>query len=56
MSVQNCEKRNVKAFGSLVANETNSDVEADFLNRRYIIPKKSSFYMVRLRLFMNFIC
>ncbi|PWA34523.1 hypothetical protein CTI12_AA618250 [Artemisia annua] len=45
VSVQNCEKRNIPAFGSLVANETNSDMEADFLNRRYIIPKQSSFYM-----------
>ncbi|KAJ9567183.1 hypothetical protein OSB04_003149 [Centaurea solstitialis] len=44
-SVQNCEKRNVPAFGTLVANETNSDMEADFLDRKYIIPRKSSFYM-----------
>ncbi|KAK1435419.1 hypothetical protein QVD17_01182 [Tagetes erecta] len=49
MSVQNCEKRNIQAFGSLVFNETNSDMEADFLNRKYIIPKKSSFYMSDLK-------
>ncbi|XP_076954746.1 methyltransferase-like protein 2 [Bidens hawaiensis] len=47
--VQNCEIRNVPAFGSLVANETNSDMEADFLNCRYIIPKHSSFYMSDLK-------
>ncbi|KAL4566324.1 hypothetical protein LXL04_030438 [Taraxacum kok-saghyz] len=49
LSVQNCEKRNSPAFGSLVANETNSDMEADFLNRKYIIPKQSSFYMSDLK-------
>ncbi|KAI3673138.1 hypothetical protein L6452_39253 [Arctium lappa] len=48
-SVQNCEKRNIPAFGSLVANETNSDMEADFLNSKYIIPRKSSFYMSDLK-------
>ncbi|KAI3825578.1 hypothetical protein L1987_07069 [Smallanthus sonchifolius] len=47
--VQNCEKRNLPAFGSLVANETNSDMEADFLNHEYIIPKQSSFYMSDLK-------
>ncbi|KAI7747337.1 hypothetical protein M8C21_019365 [Ambrosia artemisiifolia] len=47
--VQNCEKRNVPAFGCLVANDTNSDMEADFLNRRYVIPKQSSFYMSDLK-------
>ncbi|PWA42230.1 hypothetical protein CTI12_AA547780 [Artemisia annua] len=45
LSVQNCEKIKISAFGNLVANETNSDMEADFLNRIYIIPKQSSFYM-----------
>ncbi|PWA76158.1 hypothetical protein CTI12_AA236770 [Artemisia annua] len=50
VSDQNCEKRNIPAFGSLVANETNSDMEADFLNRIYIIPKQSSFYMKMKRL------
>ncbi|MFS7962786.1 hypothetical protein Hanom_Chr08g00730611 [Helianthus anomalus] len=44
-SLQNYEKKNVPAFGSLVSNETDSDMEADFINRRYILPKHSSFYM-----------
>ncbi|KAF5796952.1 putative DNA methylase, N-6 adenine-specific [Helianthus annuus] len=48
-SLQNCEKKNVPAFGSLVSNETDSDMEADFMNRRYIIPKHSSFYMSDLK-------
>ncbi|XP_076949651.1 methyltransferase-like protein 2 [Bidens hawaiensis] len=48
-AVQNCETRNVPAFGSLVANETNSDMEADFLNCKYIIPKQTSFYMYDLK-------
>ncbi|XP_071703646.1 methyltransferase-like protein 2 [Rutidosis leptorrhynchoides] len=48
-SDQNCEKRNVPAFESLVANETNSDMEADFLDRKYVMPKQSSFYMSDLK-------
>lgn len=48
-SVQNPEKRNIPAFESLIANETNSDMAADFLNRKYIIPKRSSFYMSDLK-------
>nr|GEX59555.1 methyltransferase-like protein 2 isoform X1 [Tanacetum cinerariifolium] len=49
LSGRNCEKRIIPAFGSLVANETRSDMEADFLNHRYIIPKQSSFYMSDLK-------
>ncbi|KAK9075538.1 hypothetical protein SSX86_003863 [Deinandra increscens subsp. villosa] len=52
--VQDCEKRYIQAFGSLVANETNSDMEADFLNRKYIIPKHSSFYMFVLQ--SSYVC
>ncbi|KAL7600277.1 hypothetical protein Lser_V15G21897 [Lactuca serriola] len=43
------EKRNTPAFGSLIANMANCDMEADFLNRHYIIPKQSSFYMSDLK-------
>ncbi|GKD90687.1 hypothetical protein Tco_1366194, partial [Tanacetum coccineum] len=50
ISVQNSEKGKILAFGSLVANETNSDMEADFLNCIYIMLKQSSFYMVHYRL------
>nr|XP_043638708.1 methyltransferase-like protein 2 isoform X2 [Erigeron canadensis] len=49
LSVQSCERKIIPAFGSLVANETNSDMEADFLSRQYIIPKQSSFYMSDLK-------
>ncbi|KAD5507833.1 hypothetical protein E3N88_15536 [Mikania micrantha] len=49
ISVQNSEKRNIRAFGSLVANDTSNDMEADFLNCKYIIPKQSSFYMSDLK-------
>ncbi|KAI3504797.1 hypothetical protein L1887_26516 [Cichorium endivia] len=48
-SVQNPEKRNIPAFESLIANETNSDMAADFLNCKYIMPKQSSFYMSDLK-------
>ncbi|CAI9284216.1 unnamed protein product [Lactuca saligna] len=45
------EKRNTPAFGSLIANNNmaNCDMEAGFLNRQYIIPKQSSFYMSDLK-------
>lgn len=36
----------VPVFNNLVVNEGDNDVEAEILNHRYIIPKKSCFYMV----------
>ncbi|CAL5415586.1 unnamed protein product [Camellia sinensis] len=44
--VQFIEQRVVQMFNNLVVNEASTDVEAEFLNRRYIIPRKSCFYMI----------
>ncbi|KAL2498351.1 Methyltransferase-like protein 2 [Abeliophyllum distichum] len=49
------EQRVVPVFNSLVANEGSSDVEAEFLNHRYIVPKKSCFYMSDLGKIHNLI-
>ncbi|XP_058222772.1 methyltransferase-like protein 2 [Rhododendron vialii] len=43
--VHSSEQRLIPVFNNLVVNETSKDVEAEFLNSRYIIPRKSSFYM-----------
>ncbi|KAF7139146.1 hypothetical protein RHSIM_Rhsim07G0236000 [Rhododendron simsii] len=43
--VHSSEQRLIPVFNNLVVNETSKDVEAEFLNTRYIIPRKSSFYM-----------
>lgn len=43
---QFCNQRIVPVFNNLVANEESSDMVAEFLNCRYIVPKKSCFYMV----------
>ena len=46
-SIEKCsEERVFKVFNNLVANETEEEVEAEFSNRRYIMPRKSCFYMV----------
>lgn len=46
-STEKCsEERAFKVFNSLVVNETEEEVEAEFSNRRYIMPRKSCFYMV----------
>ncbi|CAI9757941.1 unnamed protein product [Fraxinus pennsylvanica] len=37
--------RVVPVFNNLVTNEGSSEVEAEFLNHRYIVPKKTCFYM-----------
>lgn len=36
----------VPVFNNLVMNETDKDVEAEFLGSQYILPRQSSFYMV----------
>ncbi|CAN8312568.1 unnamed protein product [Cochlearia groenlandica] len=49
------EQRVFKVFDSLVANETEEDVEAEFLNKRYIMPRKSCFYMSDLMHIQNLV-
>lgn len=39
------EQRVLPIFDNLVVNETSVDVEAEFLNNRYVIPRQSCFYM-----------
>ncbi|KAK4274760.1 hypothetical protein QN277_017941 [Acacia crassicarpa] len=39
------EQRILPAFNNLIANETTDDVEAEFLNNHYLIPRESCFYM-----------
>lgn len=36
----------VSLFNNLIGNETNDDVEAEFQNSCYILPRRSSFHMV----------
>lgn len=36
------------AFKNLVDNDTEDDAVAEISNNRYIMPRESSFYMVRL--------
>lgn len=43
-SIEKCSEERV--FNNLVANETEEEVDAEFSNRRYIMPRKSCFYMV----------
>lgn len=46
-SIENCnEQRVFQVFNNLVVNETEEEVEAEFSHRRYIMPRKSCFYMV----------
>lgn len=40
------EQRVFQVFNNLVVNETEAEVGAEFSNRRYIMPRKSCFYMV----------
>ncbi|XP_057988887.1 methyltransferase-like protein 2 [Hevea brasiliensis] len=42
-------------FNNLVVNETGSDVDAAFLNEKYILPKESCFYMSELEQIHNLI-
>uniref|UniRef100_A0A2P2KC53 Uncharacterized protein MANES_05G163100 n=2 Tax=Rhizophora mucronata TaxID=61149 RepID=A0A2P2KC53_RHIMU len=47
------QQRVLPAFNNLVVNETSDDVEADFLDRNYIIPRDSCFYMSDLEQIHN---
>lgn len=40
------EQRVFQVFNNLVVNEIGEEVEAEFSNRRYIMPRNSCFYMV----------
>ncbi|KAK9270182.1 hypothetical protein L1049_025758 [Liquidambar formosana] len=55
LPVQNCEQTVLPIFNNLVANETNDDVEAEFFNIQYILPRKSCFYMSDLGQIHNLI-
>ncbi|XAR61798.1 mRNA (2'-O-methyladenosine-N(6)-)-methyltransferase [Bertholletia excelsa] len=46
--VKTSEQRVFSIFNNLVSNETNEEVEAEFLNIKFIIPRKSCFYMSNL--------
>lgn len=46
LCAENGEGNLVKVFDNLVVNDTDNDVEAKFLDRHYILPRRSSFYMV----------
>ncbi|XP_057503912.1 methyltransferase-like protein 2 isoform X1 [Actinidia eriantha] len=43
--VQSPEQKVIPMFNNLVINETSRDVETEFLNSKYIMPRKSCFYM-----------
>ncbi|KAM3304744.1 methyltransferase-like protein 2 isoform X1 [Capsicum chacoense] len=43
------EQRVTPVFNNLVANEGNNDMEAELFNHKYIIPKRSCFYMSDLQ-------
>lgn len=45
-ATQDCEQCVLPVFNNLVVNERSNDVEAEVLKSRYILPPKSSFYMV----------
>ncbi|KAK0575489.1 hypothetical protein LWI29_001371 [Acer saccharum] len=49
------EQRVLPLFNSLVANETNDDVEAEVLNRKFILPRWGCFYMSELGQIHNLI-
>ncbi|KDO84449.1 hypothetical protein CISIN_1g031322mg [Citrus sinensis] len=42
------EPRVLPLFNNLVANETGDDVEAEILDRTYILPRESCFFMLTL--------
>ncbi|XP_039119564.1 methyltransferase-like protein 2 isoform X3 [Dioscorea cayenensis subsp. rotundata] len=44
-----CEGRAVPVFNNLIRNQSSYDLEADFLNRQYILPGKCRFFMSDLR-------
>ncbi|KAL0694890.1 hypothetical protein Bca4012_062070 [Brassica carinata] len=49
------EERVFKVFDNLVVNETEEEVEAEFSNRRYIMPRESCFYMSDLQHIRNLV-
>ncbi|KAH7665436.1 MT-A70-like protein [Dioscorea alata] len=44
-----CGERAVPVFNNLIRNQSSYDLEADFLNRQYILPGKCCFFMSDLR-------
>lgn len=48
LGVESYFQRVAPVFDNLIANEGNSDIEAELLDHKYILPKKSCFYMVRI--------
>ncbi|KAG9150390.1 hypothetical protein Leryth_014572 [Lithospermum erythrorhizon] len=53
--VRHCQKSSVLLFNNMVANETNREGEAEFLDNKYIIPRQSCFYMSDLEHMHNLI-
>ncbi|MBA0838466.1 hypothetical protein Goarm_004279, partial [Gossypium armourianum] len=49
------ERRVLPVFNNLVVNDTPEEVEAEFLNRRYVLPSMSCFYMSDLGQIRNII-
>ncbi|TYI21089.1 hypothetical protein ES332_A06G013000v1 [Gossypium tomentosum] len=49
------ERRVLPVFNNLVVNDTPEEVEAEFLNRRYVLPSMSRFYMSDLGQIRNII-
>ncbi|CAL1410994.1 unnamed protein product [Linum trigynum] len=52
---QCCDQGLVPVFNNLVVNETGDEVEAEFLSRKYVIPRESCFYMSDLGKIQNLI-
>ncbi|CAL1396271.1 unnamed protein product [Linum trigynum] len=50
-----CDQRVVPVFDNLVVNEIGDEVEAEFLSRKYVIPRQSCFYMSDLGKIHNLI-
>lgn len=53
--VQYPEQKVLPIFNSVVENEAPNDVEAEFMNNHYILPRRSCFYMSHLRQIHNLI-
>ncbi|XVE94760.1 hypothetical protein REPUB_Repub02eG0036800 [Reevesia pubescens] len=51
----NSEQKLLPVYNNLVVNDTPEELEAEFLNRHYILPKKSCFYMSDLGQIHNLI-
>ncbi|OMO87632.1 MT-A70-like protein [Corchorus capsularis] len=49
------EQRVLPIFNNLIVNDSREEVEAEFLNRRYILPRESCFYMSDLGQIHNLI-